>query len=118
MKESTVCGSIAVFFWPAGCVRTGPCGLAACPGTGAARLTVGTRVLEVKGKAAKVFSLTGPDGKPGVSLLAGDPFRFRLENKTEEENPGPLARTDAALRTGRRADAVPGADQAGRLPRL
>ena len=48
-------------------------------------LTVGRRVLEVKGKAAKVFSLTGPGGKPGLELVLGERFRARLVNDTSVE---------------------------------
>ena len=31
------------------------------------RLVAGTRVLEVNGRPAKVFRLTGPDGRPGIN---------------------------------------------------
>lgn len=37
-------------------------------------LTVGTRTIEVNGKSAKVFSVTGADGKPGI--VAGEGARF------------------------------------------
>jgi len=32
------------------------------------RLVAGTRMLEVNGRPAKVFGLTGPDGRPGIRL--------------------------------------------------
>src|SRR5580692_1948667 len=46
------------------------------------RLVAGTRMLEVKGRPARVFGLTGPDGRPGLRLAAGERFRVDLENKT------------------------------------
>jgi FtsP/CotA-like multicopper oxidase with cupredoxin domain len=49
-------------------------------GTGL-RLTAGTRTLEVHGKAARVFGLTGPNGKPGITLAPGERFRVDLVNE-------------------------------------
>jgi FtsP/CotA-like multicopper oxidase with cupredoxin domain len=46
------------------------------------RLVAETRVLEVNGRAARVFGLTGPDGRPGLRLAAGERFRVDLVNKT------------------------------------
>ncbi len=46
-------------------------------------LTVSRRSLEVKGKAASVFGLTGPNGKPGLNLMLGERFRYRVENRTD-----------------------------------
>ena len=46
------------------------------------RLVAGTRVLEVNGRAAKVFGLTGPDGRSGIRLAAGERFRVDLANET------------------------------------
>jgi FtsP/CotA-like multicopper oxidase with cupredoxin domain len=46
------------------------------------RLVAGTRVLEVNGRPAKVFGLTGPDGRPGIRLAAGERFRVELANET------------------------------------
>ncbi|MFM8745474.1 MAG: multicopper oxidase family protein [Aestuariivirga sp.] len=46
-------------------------------------LTVSRRTLEVKGKAASVYGITGPGGKPGLDLLLGEPFRVRLVNQTD-----------------------------------
>jgi FtsP/CotA-like multicopper oxidase with cupredoxin domain len=51
-------------------------------GSPAKRLTAGTRVLEVNGRPAQVFSLTGPDGRPGLRLAAGERFRVDLANET------------------------------------
>jgi FtsP/CotA-like multicopper oxidase with cupredoxin domain len=45
------------------------------------RLTAGTRTLDVHGKAARVFGLTGPNGKPGITLSPGERFRVDLENQ-------------------------------------
>ncbi|WP_373502031.1 multicopper oxidase family protein [Aestuariivirga sp.] len=48
-------------------------------------VTVSKRTLDVKGKAATVYGLTGPDGKPGLDMLLGEPFRVRLFNNTDTE---------------------------------
>jgi len=48
----------------------------------AKRLVAETRVLEVNRRAARVFRLTGPDGRPGLRLSAGERFRVDLVNKT------------------------------------
>ena len=45
------------------------------------RLTAGTRTLDVDGKAATVFGLTGPDGKPGLTLAPGERFSVSLANE-------------------------------------
>jgi FtsP/CotA-like multicopper oxidase with cupredoxin domain len=45
-------------------------------------LVAGTRMLEVNGRPAKVFGLTGPDGHPGIRLAAGERFRVELANET------------------------------------
>lgn len=47
-------------------------------------LRIVTRTIEVNGKAAKVFGLLGPDGKPGLTFDAGDRFAVRLTNATAE----------------------------------
>ena len=46
------------------------------------RLVAGTRVLEVNGWPAKVFALTGLDGRPGLRLAPGERFRVDLVNQT------------------------------------
>jgi FtsP/CotA-like multicopper oxidase with cupredoxin domain len=51
-------------------------------GSAAKRLTAGTRVLEVNGRPARVFGLTGPDGRPGLRLTAGERFQVDLANET------------------------------------
>lgn len=48
-------------------------------------LTVSRRTIEVKGRAASVFGLTGPDGKPGLEMLLGDRFDVRLRNESDAE---------------------------------
>lgn len=48
------------------------------------RLTVDTRVIEVKGKAAKVFSLDTAQGKQGFNFDAGRPIRMSLTNRLSE----------------------------------
>lgn len=48
-------------------------------------LTVSRRTLEVKGRAASVFSLTGADGKPGLELMLNERFRVKLVNDTDVE---------------------------------
>src|SRR5918996_82386 len=45
------------------------------------RLVAGTRVLEVNGRPAKVFRLTGSDGRPGIRLAPGERFRVKLVNQ-------------------------------------
>jgi FtsP/CotA-like multicopper oxidase with cupredoxin domain len=47
----------------------------------ALRLTAGTRILDVYGKAARVFGLTGPNGEPGITLSPGERFRVDLVNE-------------------------------------
>ncbi len=49
-------------------------------------LTVGSRTLEVKGKAAKVFGVTGPNGKSGLVAREGERFAGEVVNATD----GPL----------------------------
>lgn len=51
---------------------------AAYPGK---RLVAGTRIIEVNGRPAKVFGLTGPDGSPGIRLAAGERFLVDLVNE-------------------------------------
>jgi FtsP/CotA-like multicopper oxidase with cupredoxin domain len=46
------------------------------------RLVAGTRMLEVNGRPAKVFGLTGPDGRPGIRLAAGERFHVELANES------------------------------------
>ena len=48
-------------------------------------LTVAKRVLEVKGKAATVYGLTGPGGKPGLAMMLGEHFRVRVKNDTDSD---------------------------------
>jgi len=57
-------------------------GKARAAGSAAKRLIAGTRVLEVNGRPARVFGLTGPDGRPGLRLAAGERFRVDLANET------------------------------------
>lgn len=47
-------------------------------------LTVTSRTIEVNGRAAKVFGLVGPDGKPGLTLDAGTQFDVQLTNRAGE----------------------------------
>ena len=54
--------------------------LAQAPG-----LRIVSRVLDVKGKAAKVFGIVGPDGKPGLSMVFGERFQIDLHNELAEE---------------------------------
>lgn len=48
-------------------------------------LTLGSRTLDVNGRAATVYSLTGPDGKPGLSFDAGSDFDVALVNTLDED---------------------------------
>src|SRR6202165_6364735 len=49
----------------------------------ALRLTAGTRTLAVNGKPARVFSLTGPNGSPGITLSPGERFDVDLVNQAD-----------------------------------
>ncbi len=49
------------------------------------RLTAGRRTLEVNGKSAPVFGITGPDGTPGVVLDPGQRFAVTLANQAGED---------------------------------
>jgi FtsP/CotA-like multicopper oxidase with cupredoxin domain len=46
------------------------------------RLVAGTRTLEVNGRAARVYSLIGPDGRSGIRLGARERFRVDLANQS------------------------------------
>lgn len=52
---------------------------------GAIALDVVTRTIDVNGKAAKVFGLVGPGGKPGFQLTEGQTYYVKLKNKLVEE---------------------------------
>jgi FtsP/CotA-like multicopper oxidase with cupredoxin domain len=54
---------------------------AATTPTNLKRLVAGTRVIEVKGRAAKVFGLIGPDGRPGLRLAPDERFQVQLVNE-------------------------------------
>ncbi|OYY05960.1 MAG: copper oxidase [Acidocella sp. 35-58-6] len=47
-------------------------------------LTLERRTLEVNGKAASVFGIQGPNGKPGLSLTPGERFAFSVNNRCGE----------------------------------
>ena len=47
-------------------------------------LSVTSRTLEVKGKAAKVFGITGPNGRPGIFANEGDRFFGAVRNGTDD----------------------------------
>jgi hypothetical protein len=49
------------------------------------RLVAGTRTLEVNGRAARVYSLIGPDGRPGIRLRARERFRVDLANQSGKQ---------------------------------
>jgi FtsP/CotA-like multicopper oxidase with cupredoxin domain len=49
---------------------------------GPKRLIAGTRVLEVNGRPARVFGLTGPDGRSGIRVAPGERFNVELANAT------------------------------------
>ena len=51
----------------------------------AAQLTVASRQLEVLGKAATVFGIIGPDGKPGLVAREGDKFTGLVDNQSGED---------------------------------
>lgn len=49
------------------------------------RLTLGTRTIEVNGKAATVYGLRNAQGGLGLELMAGDRFDIALENTLPEQ---------------------------------
>jgi FtsP/CotA-like multicopper oxidase with cupredoxin domain len=49
------------------------------------RLVAGTQTLEVNGRAARVYSLIGPDGRPGIRLRAHERFRVDLANQSGKQ---------------------------------
>jgi FtsP/CotA-like multicopper oxidase with cupredoxin domain len=51
------------------------------PRTAKLRLIADTRTLVVNGKPAQVFSLSGPNGKPGITLSPGERFHVDLVNR-------------------------------------
>ncbi len=51
----------------------------------AAQLTVASRQLEVLGKAATVYGITGPDGKPGLMAREGERLRGLVDNQSGED---------------------------------
>lgn len=48
-------------------------------------LAIDSRSIEVNGRSANVFGLIGPDGRPGLTLDAGDMFDVLLDNRLAEE---------------------------------
>jgi len=52
--------------------------------TGRRNLTIMRRTIDVRGRAASVFGLVGPDGAPGLNFRAGDRFDVTLRNETAE----------------------------------
>jgi FtsP/CotA-like multicopper oxidase with cupredoxin domain len=56
----------------------------AAAGETARRLAITRRTIEVNGRAASVFGLTGPNGKPGLSFTEGEAFNALLRNDTDE----------------------------------
>src|SRR3981081_3833919 len=51
------------------------------PRTAKLRLTARTRTLSVNGNPARAFGLTGPNGKPGITLSPGERFHIDLVNQ-------------------------------------
>jgi FtsP/CotA-like multicopper oxidase with cupredoxin domain len=49
------------------------------------KLAVVSRTIEVNGRAATVFGLTGPNDRPGLNLAAGETAEVDLENALAEE---------------------------------
>jgi FtsP/CotA-like multicopper oxidase with cupredoxin domain len=68
----------------AGILSTLPASLSAASGAGK-RLVAGTRTLEVNGRAARVYGLIGPDGRPGIRLRAHERFRVDLANQSSKQ---------------------------------
>ncbi len=69
-----------------GSVALSPLGSAlATAGSRPSDLVIGKRILEVNGKAATVFGLTGNTGAAGLVLDADSSFNILLRNETNEE---------------------------------
>ncbi len=49
------------------------------------KLKVSSRILDVKGKPAKVFSITNATGKSGLDMVFGQPFKTTLMNDLTED---------------------------------
>lgn len=49
------------------------------------KLAVASRSIDVNGRAATVFGLTTPDGKPGLNLIAGETVNVDLANTLSED---------------------------------
>lgn len=69
----------------AGAVAAFPRLFPAAAGTPAFHLTVGRRNLDVNGKPAAVFGITGPDGTPGLVLEPAQRFIVSLANRAGED---------------------------------
>jgi FtsP/CotA-like multicopper oxidase with cupredoxin domain len=68
-----------------GAISLSPPGRAAAPeGAANLRVTAETRTLVVNGRAARVFGLIGPGGKPGLTLSPGERFRVDFANQCGE----------------------------------
>ena len=74
-RRSLIVGSAALLAGARG--TTLVAGAAATPVT----LTAGRRTIEVKGRAARLFSITQPDGTSGLTLQPGDRFLVDLVNE-------------------------------------
>src|SRR5260221_7792316 len=75
---------------------------------GPRRLDVTTRILEVNGKAAKVYTLVGADGRPGLAFNSGDRFKVQLKNRLDQ----PTLIHWHGLTPPNASDGVPGMTQA------
>lgn len=58
---------------------------AADAASSAFKLAAVSRTIDVNGRAATVFGLTGPNGKPGLNLVAGETAEVDLANTLAEE---------------------------------
>jgi FtsP/CotA-like multicopper oxidase with cupredoxin domain len=94
-----------------GAVALAPAGRAASDSS-AVDLAIATRIIEVKGRAARVFGLLQPDGTHGLVMNAGDRFRVRLTNAVEE----PALIHWHGLTPPNSQDGVPGVTQAPLQP--
>ncbi|TCU08619.1 multicopper oxidase family protein [Rhizobium sullae] len=65
-------------------IRTWALDSAAKPSASPRALSVGYRTIDVKGRAARVFGLVQPDGRPGLALEAGTEFDVALSSAIDE----------------------------------
>jgi FtsP/CotA-like multicopper oxidase with cupredoxin domain len=80
-RRSLLAAGAAASAWPLLPARAAAQASAA---SGSRRLTAGTRILEVNGRAAKVYGLTNEAGQSGLTLAPGERFHVTLANQLSD----------------------------------